>query len=249
MKIGEEVWKVKVNTINLHVTKSHHADGLPDTQAHTRRHATVKTLHTAGVVDVLEGLANSQVLRAVGIILLALHLNPNHLNRLVPRGKTTTQTGCQDLLPRSKLLTVVLASDFADGRLRQTGETEAGTPVGGLTNSNSVDTTVDTADAFPTVDIREGLEGAGRLRAFSSHLVLGDFNRLHAGTETHRSVRLSDTTGHTSGDTSEEVGSAKNLGTVFRLGRDEEEDSALGGSLNPGPRNETLIICRVGFHM
>jgi hypothetical protein len=72
--------------------------------------------------------------------------------------------------------------------------------------------------------------------------VLGDLDRLHAGTETHGSIGLSDTTSHTTADTTDEVIGTKALSVVFGLGGDEEEDRALGGGLNPGPRNESLII-------
>lgn len=234
---------------DLHVTKSHHANGLPDTQANTRRHATVETLNTIGIIDILESLANSQVLRSVRVILLALHLNPNDFNRLVPGGETTTQTGRQNLFNRGKLLAVVLASDLTDSSFSQTGETESGAPVGSLTDSNRVDTTVDTPDTLLTIDIHEGCEGAGGLHTRSSHLVLGDLDRLHAGTETHGSVGLGNTTGHTSGYTGEEVGGTEHLGTELCLRRDEEKDSAFSRGLNPGPRNETLIVCRFGSHM
>lgn len=70
--------------IDLHVTKSHHADGLPDTQANTGCHTAVQTLDTVRVVDVLESFADSKVLGAVGVLSLALHLNPDHFDRLVP---------------------------------------------------------------------------------------------------------------------------------------------------------------------
>lgn len=228
---------------NLHVTKSHHADSLPDTQAYTRRHTTVETLNAIGVVDVLECPANIQVLRSVGVVLLALHFNADHLNRLVPGGETTTQTGCQDLFQGGQLLAVVLAGELANAHFRRTGETETGAPVGGLADRNGIDTTVDTPDALLTVDIHEGLEGARGLHTLCGHLVLGDFDRLHAGAEPHGGIRLGHTTGHTAGNTRQEVRSAKHLGTVFRLRRNEEKDSTFGGSLNPGPRNETLIIC------
>jgi hypothetical protein len=72
--------------------------------------------------------------------------------------------------------------------------------------------------------------------------VLGDLDRLHAGTETHGSIGLSDTTSHTTADTTDEVIGTEALSVVFGLGGDEEEDRALGGGLNPGPRNESLIV-------
>jgi len=77
--------------INLHVTQSNHADGLPDTKADTRSDSPVQTLDTVGLVDVLEGLGDGQVLGPVGVILLALHLDANDLNWLVPGGQSTSQ--------------------------------------------------------------------------------------------------------------------------------------------------------------
>jgi hypothetical protein len=72
--------------------------------------------------------------------------------------------------------------------------------------------------------------------------VLGDLDGLHAGAETHGGIGLGDTTGHTTGDTTEEVVRAKGAGVVLGFGGNEEEDGALGGGLNPGPRNESLIV-------
>lgn len=227
---------------HLHVTKCHHADGLPDSQTHTGSHTPVQSLDAVLVVDVLGGLAHGEVLGAVGVISLALHLDTDHLNGLVPGRETTTETGSQDLLKRVELLTLILVGDLANSGFSQARETEAGSPVGGLANGNGVDTTVDTTNALLAVDIHESREGAGGLDALGGHLVLGDLDGLHAGTETHGRVCLCDTTDHTSSDTGGEVGRTKHLGTELRLRCDEEEDGALSGGLNPGPRNETLII-------
>lgn len=228
---------------HLHVTKSHHADGLPDTQAYAGSDTAIETLDTVAVVDVLEGLADGQVLGSVRVFGLALHLHTDHLDGLVPGRKTTTESRGEDLLRRAELLLLVLARDVTDGGLGQTRETETGAPVRSLADGDRVHAAVDTPDSLPAVDVHEGRKGAGRLHPLGGHLVLGDLHRLHAGAETHGRIGLSDTTGHTSGDTSEEVRSARHLGIVLRLGRDEEEDSALGGGLNPGPRNETLVVC------
>jgi hypothetical protein len=75
--------------------------------------------------------------------------------------------------------------------------------------------------------------------------MLCDLDRLHAGTETHGSVGLRKTTGHTTRDTSEEVRRTERLGVVLGLGCDEEEDGTLGGGLDPGPRDKTLVDCSV----
>jgi hypothetical protein len=227
---------------HLHVTKSNHADGLPDAQTDTGSHTTVEATDAVVVVDVLESLADGQVLGAVRVRGLALHLDTDNLNRLVPGGQTTTETRSQDLFPGRQLDAVLLASNLADSRLSETGQTEARTPVGSLANGDGVDTAVDTADALLAVDIHKGLESAGRLNTGGGHLVLGDLDGLHAGTETHSSVGLSDTASHTTADTGHEVIGAEGASVVFGLGGDEEENRTLGGCLNPGPRNESLVI-------
>lgn len=227
---------------HLHVTKSNHADGLPDAQTDTGSDTTVEATDAVAVVDVLESLADGQVLGAVRVRSLALHLDTDNLNRLVPGGETTTQTGSQDLFPGGQLSAFLLVGSLTDSRLSETGKTEAGTPVGSLANGDGIDTTVDTADALLAIDIHEGREGAGRLNSGGGHLVLGNLNRLHAGTETHSSVGLSDTASHTTTDTGDKVIGTEGAGIVFGLGGDEEENRTLGGCLNPGPRNESLVV-------
>lgn len=229
---------------NVHVTKSHHADSLPNTQTNTGRNTTVQTLEAVGIVDILESLADGQVLGTVRVLSLALHLNPNNLNRLVPSRQTTTETRGKHLLPSRQLLALLLAGDLADGRLGQTGQTEAGTPVGSLANGDGVDTTVDTADTLLAIDVHERGKGAGGLDAGRGHFVLGNLDGLHAGAETHGGVGLGDTTSHTTGNTTDEVVRTQGAGLVFGFGGDEEEHGALGGGLNPGPRNESLIVWR-----
>src|ERR1700710_2335859 len=93
---------------NVHVTQSNHADGLPDAQAYTGRHTPVEALEAIRAVDVLEGLADSQVLRPAGVLGLALHLNADNLDRLVPGGETTTKARSQDLLEGGQLLAIFL---------------------------------------------------------------------------------------------------------------------------------------------
>jgi hypothetical protein len=72
--------------------------------------------------------------------------------------------------------------------------------------------------------------------------VLGDLDGLHAGAEAHGSIRLRNTTGHTTADSTDEVTGAQAAGLVLGLGGDEQEDCTLGGCLNPGPRNESLVV-------
>jgi hypothetical protein len=201
---------------------------LPNAQTDTGSDTTVETLHAVLRVDVLESLADSHVLGTVGILLLALHLDTDDLDRLVPGGKTTTEGGSEDLLRSTELLTVLLASNTADTRLGDTGETKARAPVGDLTDGDSVDALVDTLDALGTVNVHECLHGAWRLDASRRHLVLCNLNRLHASAETHGSVGLGKTTDHTTGDTRNEVVGAGVARVELGLGCDEEKDGSLG---------------------
>lgn len=112
-----------------------------------------------------------------------------------------------------------------------------------MAHSDGVDTAVDTTETLSAPDLHECLHGSRGLAARSCDLVFCDLDRLHAGAEPHGSVGLRKTTGHTTRDTSKEVGRAERLGVVLGLGRDEEEDSTLGGGFDPGPRNEALVDC------
>lgn len=226
-----------------HVTHGHHAYGLPDTETDTRGQTTVQTADAVGVVDVLEGVADSHLLGPVGVVLLGLHFDTDDLNGLVPCGQTTTQRTGQDLLPRGQLLSFRLAVGLADTLLGQTRQTEARAPVGHLANGDGVDTTVDTADTLTAVDVHEGGPGALGSLAGGGSLVLGDLDRLHASAEAHGGIGLRDTTGDTTGNTTDKLGTASGAGVVLGLGGDEQEDGTLGGSLNPGPGDQTLVDC------
>lgn len=224
-----------------HVTKGNHADGLPDTETDTRGDTAVEALHAVLGVDVAEGVADSHLLGAVGILLLALHLDADDLDGLVPGAETTTETAGEDLLPRSELLVGLLASGGADPALGETAETEAGAPVGHLADGDGVDALVDAADALLAVDVHEGGEGGLGLDARRGQLVLGDLDRLHAGAETHGGIGLRDAAGDTTEDATAELVSTGGAGVVLGLGGDEEEDGALGGGLDPGPGDKSLV--------
>lgn len=226
---------------NSHITKGNHAHGLPDTQADTGGNTTVETLETVVLVDVLGSVADSHLLGSVGILLLALHLDTDDLNGLVPGRETTTEGTGSDLFESRELVAVLLAGDIPDPTLSKTAETETGTPVGHLSDSDSIDTLVDTANTIGAVDGCKSLEGGLRLDTGSELLVLGDLSGLHAGAETHGGIGLSDTTGNTTNDTTTELRGSGNTGVVLGLGGDEQEDGTLGGSFNPGPGDETLV--------
>jgi len=73
--------------------------------------------------------------------------------------------------------------------------------------------------------------------------VLCDLDRLHAGAETHGSVRLCKTSDHTTSDTGNERRRAEVACVEFGLGGDEEENGALRRGFDPGPGDETLVDC------
>lgn len=225
----------------LHIAKSNHANSLPNAETNAGSDTTVKTLDAVLAVDVAESVADSHLLGTVGVLLLALHLDTDDLNGLVPCTQTTTDGRSEDLLPGVELLLVALAGDVADTTLSQTAETEARAPVGHLTNSDSVDTLVDTLDTLLAVDIHESSKGGLRSNTRSDLLVLGNLNSLHASAEAHGGVSLSNTTSNTSDDTTSELVGTSGASVVLGLGGHEEQDSALGGSLNPGPRDQALV--------
>ena len=226
-----------------HVTQSNHANRLPNAETDARGYSTVETLNAVGIIDVLERVADSHLLGAVRVVLLALHLDADDLDGLVPGGETTTDGGSQDLLHGGQLLAVLLVGDLADALLGEAGETEAGAPVGHLADGDGVDTLVDATDALAAVDAHEGRPCALGLHAGGGHLVLGDLDRLHAGAEAHGRVRLRNTTRHTADDATAELAGARVPRIVFGLGRDEEKHGALGGGFDPGPWDETLVDC------
>jgi hypothetical protein len=229
--------------MHLHITERNHADRLPNAETNSRSNATVQTFHTVLAVDVVESLADRQVLGAVGVDRLGLHLDTDNLNGLIPCGQTTTKRGGRDFLNDAELLAALLAHHLADSRLGDTRETEARAPVGDLAHGNGVDTAVDTADTLLAVDSHERLQGAGRLHAAGCHLVLCNLYRLHARAEAHGGVCLRETTDHAARDARDEVVRAGGLGVVFGFRSDEEEDGALRGGLDPGPWNEALVDC------
>lgn len=226
---------------NSHITQSNHANSLPDTKTDTRGNTTVQTGNTVGRVDVAESIADSHLLGSVGVLLLALHLNADDLDGLVPSAETTTKTGSKNLLPGEELLTVLLAGGVADTLLTKARETETGTPVGHLTDGNGVDALVDTTNTLLAVNVHESGKGTLGLDARGGHLVLSDLDRLHASAEAHGGIRLGNTAGDTTDDTTTELRRAVAAGVILGFGGDEEEDSALGGGFNPGPRDETLV--------
>lgn len=224
-----------------HVTDGNHANGLPDTKTNARSNTTVEAADAILAVNVAESVSDRHLLGAVGVLLLALHLDADNLDGLVPGAETTADRGSKDLLHGRELLVAALASGGANPALGETRETKAGAPVGHLADSNSVNTLVNTADTLTAVNVHEGGKGRLGLDTRSCHLVLGDLDSLHAGAKSHGSIGLSDTTGNTADDASAELASTSVARVELSLGSDEEQDGALGRSFNPGPGDETLV--------
>lgn len=230
-----------------HVTKGNHADRLPDGKTDAGSDTTVEASKTVRVVNVAERVADRHLLGAVGVVRLGLHLDADDLDGLVPGGETTTDGGGDNLLAGAELVLLALAGDVADTALGEAAETEAGAPVGHLADGDGVDALVDAADAVLAVNVHKGGKGGLGLDAGRGLLVLGDFDRLHAGAEAHGGVGLGDTTRHAADDAATKLGGAKGAGVVLGLGCDKEEDSALGGGFDPGPGDEALVDCEGGM--
>src|SRR2546423_13736120 len=109
----------------IHITQSNHTNRLPNAQPNARSNATIQPPDAVLSVNVLQSLAHSQILWAVRIFGLALHLDSNDLNRLIPRAQATTKTTCEDLLHTAKLRSILLACQLADASLGQPGKTES----------------------------------------------------------------------------------------------------------------------------
>jgi len=227
--------------VDLHITHSNHANRLPNAQPNTWHNTTIQTLDAIVLVNVSRRVSNRHLLRTVRVLRLTLHLHADNLNRLVPSTQTATESRRQNLLPSIQLAAVILAGDFPNTLFSQSRKTETGTPVRHLSNSNSIHTLVNTPDALLAVDIHEGSKSARGLDTRSSKLRLCDLDRLHAGAETHCSIRLCHSTEDTTADAGREVRGAEGTGIVFSFGGDKEEDCAFGGGFDPGPGDETLV--------
>lgn len=218
---------------------------MPNAQPDAWHHTTVQTPDTILGVDVCQCVPNSHLCRPIRIHGLALHLHADDLDGLVPRAETTTQTRREDLLPRIQLSAILLPSRLADALLRKAAEAETRSPVRHLADGYGIDSLVDAPDSLFPVYIHEGSEGSRGLDACGGHLGLGNLDGLHTSAETHGRICLRDTTHDTSSDTGSEITSTRGARVVFGFGGDEQEDGALGGGLNPGPGDETLVDCCV----
>lgn len=226
---------------DVHVTHGNHAHRLPDAEADTGRYAAVQALEAVGLVNVLERVADRHLLGAVGVGLLALHLDADDLDGLVPGRQATANGRGGNLLGGAERLALALARDVADALLGHAAEAEARAPVGHLADGHGVDALVDAADALLAVNVHERGPRALRGRARRHRLVLGDLDRLHARAEAHGRVRLRHAARHAADDAAAEIAGPERLGVVLGLGGDEEEHGALGRGFNPGPRDQALV--------
>jgi hypothetical protein len=228
---------------DVHITHSDHTNSLPNAQPNSRYNTSVQALDPILRVDVPERGAHSHLRWSVRIHRLALHLDSNDLDRLVPGTESTTQSRCQDLLPRAQWPALGLAGHLADALLCQTRQAESGAPVGHLADGNSVDSFVDSADALLAVDVHECGKCAWGLDACLCELGLRDLDCLHAGAESHSGVCLCNSSQYSSADSCCEIAGAEGSGVVFAFGGYEEEDGSLGGGFDPGPWDKTLVDC------
>ena len=81
---------------------------MPNAQTNARSDSTVQSPDTVLLINILHRFADSQILWAVRIIRLALHLNSNNFNGLIPRAQATTKSTREDFLHTAKLLSVLL---------------------------------------------------------------------------------------------------------------------------------------------
>lgn len=104
-----------LNHLLGHVTERDHAHGLPHTQTDTRHDAAVQTFYAGLAVDVFEGVADGHLLGSVGVFLLALHLDTDDFDGLVPGRETSTERRGEDLFGCAELdRGVFLVGYFAD---------------------------------------------------------------------------------------------------------------------------------------
>ena len=199
---------------NVHVTEANHADRLPDTETDSGRDTAVETLEAVVGVDVLGRLDDRQVLGPVGVLLLALHLDADNLDGLVPGRQTSSEGRRQDLLDHREPVVLTLARKVAHTLLRESGESESAAPVGHLADGDGVDTLVDSRDTLLAVDVGKHHKGRRRLDSGGRLPRAGDLDRLHAGAKTHGGVGLRDSSSDTSSDTGGEVSSAESAGMV-----------------------------------
>lgn len=137
-------------------------------------------------------------------------------------------------------------------------------PVGALSDSDSVDTLVDTSETLLAVDLSKESPRRGRLDAGSRDLVTRDLGRLHTRretcgassavaprggpriTHTHRGVCLGDSAGHTTQQSGNSRVDAHAKRLLLDLGRGEDEDGTLGGCFDPCLGRHQLITVENG---
>jgi hypothetical protein len=178
-----------------------HAQIPRPTETDTGCDTSVETLETVGLVDVVEGVEDSLFGRGVGVDRLdgGLHLShqpcpmnvkkwtdldSDNLNGLIPGSQSTTDGTGENLVESAKLFTFLDTPHVPQTGLGQTSESHSRSPVGSLTNSDGVDSLVDSGQTFSLVDILKDLEGGFDGSTDAGLLVSGNLDSLHARAET-----------------------------------------------------------------
>lgn len=111
-------------------------------------------------------------------------LDSDNLDRLVPGSQSSTDGTGEDLVESAKLFTFFDTPHASQSGFSETSESHSGSPVGGLTDSNGVDTLVDTSQTFTLVNVAKDLEGGFNGSTGAGLLVSSDLDSLHARAET-----------------------------------------------------------------
>lgn len=123
------------------------------------------------------------------------HFNSNYFNRLIPTAQGTTNRTTKNALNRIKLVGLWFSAHCSYWGLGKTSKTHTlhGTvraktfsathlpapPIGALPKSHSIDTFINTRNAFATVYIHERSPGALCLESSFGLFMTGDFRCLH----------------------------------------------------------------------
>ncbi|GAO46274.1 hypothetical protein G7K_0507-t1 [Saitoella complicata NRRL Y-17804] len=230
------------------IRKTNHTNRLPNTQPNPGRNTPIQPLHTIILINIPKRTPNRHLRRTIRVSLRTLHLNPNNLNRLIPRTQPTTNNTRSNPFGRRQLFAVFFVRGFTDPAFRETRESDTRAPVCALSDGDGVDAFVDSADSFAAVDVEEGVHRAWGFHACRGDFVAGDFDCFHTCAESHlcrsvtnRRVGLRDTTTHTTEHTRQEGIRTRSLRRILQLTRSKQQHSSLRRSLNPGPWDQTLV--------
>jgi hypothetical protein len=111
--------------LNLIATK-HHAHSQIYTKPDSRSDAPIEPLQPMVLVNILGSSPNVQFLRSIRILRLALHLNSNHFNRLIPTPKRPSNNRSHQLFGNTQLSMLILALHYHLGNSRNSYEIKEG---------------------------------------------------------------------------------------------------------------------------